>query len=107
VVTDADTWTEAGVRGAQGNEERAMNADRQTYSRYQILCAEREAWLDGEDADTYFYDGISFWRHDAEDKRRLVPSWRTPGHGWRHASDCTCDLCAARRPVVVRPLSVA
>ena len=79
-----------------------MNADRQTYSRYQILCAEREAWLDGEgeDADSYYYDGISFWRHDPKGKRRLVPSWRTPGHGWRHASDCTCDLCAARRPVV-------
>jgi hypothetical protein len=86
-----------------------MNADGRTYSRYQILCAEREAWLDGESAagDSYFYDGISFWRRDAKGKERLVPSWRTPGHGWRHASGCTCDLCAPRLQVVVRPLSVA
>ena len=86
-----------------------MNADRQTYSRYQILCAERAAWLDGEsDArDSFFYDGMSFWRRDAKGKLRLVPSWRTPGHGWRHAPGCTCDLCAAKHPVVLRPLSVA
>ena len=86
-----------------------MTADRQSYSRYQILCAEREAWLDGQtaDDDTYYYDGISFWRCAPNGgKKRLVPSWRTPGHGWRHASDCTCDLCAARTRVVV-PLSVA
>jgi hypothetical protein len=84
-----------------------MNADRYTYSKYQILCAEREAWLDGENADGYYYDGISFWRRDAKGKQRLVPSWRTPGHGWRHADDCTCDLCAARRTIAPHPLSVA
>ncbi len=84
-----------------------MTADRQNYSRYQILCAEREAWLDGQATDdAFYYDGISFWRCSSNGKRRLVPSWRTPGHGWRHADDCTCDLCAARTPVVV-PLSVA
>ena len=51
-----------------------MTADRQTYSRYQILCAEREAWLDGEaaDDDTYYYDGISFWRCDAQ-RRQEAP----------------------------------
>jgi hypothetical protein len=86
-----------------------MNADRQTYSRYQILCAEREAWLGGEstDADHYFYDGISFWRRDAKGKKRLIPSWRTPSHGWRHAGGCDCELCAARKTVVLRPRSVA
>ncbi len=86
-----------------------MNADGQTYSRYQILCAEREAWLDGESAssDSYFYDGISFWRRDAKGRERLVPSWRTPGHGWRHAPGCTCHLCAGGHQIVVRPLSVA
>ena len=87
-----------------------MNADRQTYSRYQILCAEREAWLDGEnaDADSYYYDGISFWRCDPKGKTAPRPLLAHPGHaagGTR--SDCTCDLCAARRPVVMRPLSVA
>ena len=86
-----------------------MDADRQTYSRYQILCAEREAWHDGEDANgaSFFYDGISFWRRDPTGRQRLVPSWRSPGQGWRHADDCTCDLCVSRRPVAQRPRSVA
>ena len=86
-----------------------MNADRHTYSRYQILCAEREAWLDGEnaDADSYYYDGISFWRRDPKGKQRLVPSWRAPGRGWRHADDCTCDLCATRRTMAPHPISAA
>ena len=82
--------------------------DRPTYSRYQVLCGEREAWHDCESAggDRFHYDGISFWRLEASGQKRLLPSWRTPTHGWRHQQDCTCGLCAARRPVVV-PLSVA
>jgi hypothetical protein len=86
-----------------------MSADRRTYSRYQILCADREAWLDGETAhsDSFYYDGISFWRRDLKGKQRLIPSWRTPGHGWRHADDCTCELCGQRKPAVLRPRSVA
>jgi hypothetical protein len=89
-----------------------MDGDRQTYSRYQVLCAEREAWngSDGThsgDGDAYYYDGISFWRRDAKGKERLLPSWRTPGHGWRHSAACDCDLCRAQRPANVRPLSVA
>ena len=92
----------------RGHEERAMDADHQTYSRYQILCAECEAWLHGEtaDDDTFYYDGISFWRSESDGRKRLVPSWRTPSHGWRHKDGCSCDLCATRRPVG-RPLSVA
>ena len=52
-----------------------MNADRQTYSRYQILCAEREAWLDAENAesDSFYYDGISFWRRDPKGKAAPRP----------------------------------
>ena len=85
-----------------------MNAERQAYSRYQILCAEREAWLLGETPgdERFYYDGISFWRCEAGGRKRLVPSWRTPAHGWRHTDDCSCDLCAAHRPVE-HPLSVA
>jgi len=73
-----------------------MNGERQGYSRYQVLCAEREAWHNGPAAgdDDYYYDGISFWRLDTRGKRRLLPSWRTPAHGWRHAGDCDCDLCS-------------
>jgi hypothetical protein len=86
-----------------------MTADRQSYSRYQVLCAEREAWNDGDDADgeAYFYDGISFWRRDGKGKERLLPSWRTPAHGWRHSDGCDCELCTARRPVELKSLSVA
>ncbi len=85
-----------------------MTADREKYSRYQILCAEREAWNDGESAgDSYHYDGMSFWRLERGGKRRLLPSWRTPSHGWRHENGCDCDLCGSRRPVQLRPRSVA
>ncbi len=84
-----------------------MSADRQAYSRYQILCADRDAWLETADAQTYHYDGISFWRVDGAGKRRLIPCWRAPRHGWRHDDACTCDLCAARRPARLRPASVA
>jgi hypothetical protein len=86
-----------------------MSAHRQAYSRYQILCAERDAWLEAEtgDADTYHYDGISFWRVAGDGRKRLVPSWRAPAHGWRHDEDCTCDLCRAYRPARLHPASVA
>jgi len=86
-----------------------MTPDRQWYSRYQILCAEREAWNDGDDAtdEVYFYDGISFWRRTGNGKRRLLPSWRTPTHGWRHDDGCDCDLCAQHDVLEFKPLSVA
>lgn len=85
-----------------------MDAERHTYSRYQVLCAERKAWNEGDgEGEAYYYDGISFWRRDAKGKERLLPSWRTPTHGWRHDTACDCDLCRAHRPAEVRPLSVA
>jgi len=85
-----------------------MDGDRATYSRYQILCAEREARNHGAtDGAAYFYDGISFWRRDGRGKERLLPSWRTPAHGWSHADGCDCELCEARRPARFKPLSVA
>lgn len=85
-----------------------MDSERQTYSRYQVLCTEREAWNDGDaGADSYYYDGISFWRRDGKSKERLLPSWRTPAHGWRHADDCDCELCAAHRPMDLQSRSVA
>ena len=82
-----------------------METRPQTYSRYQVLCAEREAWHEGPAAEDvrYFYDGISFWRRDAKGKKRLLPSWRTPAHGWRHSDGCDCDLCQAQKPARVRP----
>jgi hypothetical protein len=99
----------AGVRGAGPRGELQMNVDRNVYSRYQVICAECEAWTEGDGARTatYFYDGISFWRRDPNGKGRVVPSWRTPGHGWKHSADCPCELCESRRPVPIHGLSVA
>ena len=57
-----------------------MDADRQAYSRYQVLCADREAWNDGEaDSEAYYYDGMSFWRRDAKGKERLAALVAHPG----------------------------
>ncbi len=86
-----------------------MTKDRATYSRFQVLSAGYEAWRDGDRAadGAFHYDGISFWRLQPDGGRRLLPSWRTPGHGWRHTDDCSCELCSARRPAATRPLSVA
>ena len=53
-----------------------MTVHRQAYSRYQILCAEREAWLEVGAEEAYYYDGISFWRVAGDGRKRLVPSWR-------------------------------
>jgi hypothetical protein len=86
-----------------------MDVDRDTYSRYQVLCAGHDAWTEAEAAGsvTYFYDGMSFWRREPSGKSRVVPSWRAPGRGWRHATHCDCDLCLSRRSARVRSLSVA
>jgi hypothetical protein len=98
---------EVGVKDAGRRQETHMDADRHSYSRYQVLCAEREAWTDGGDGEAYHYDGMSFWRRDTRGKERLLPSWRTPAHGWRHRDGCDCELCRAHRPADLRPLSVA
>lgn len=86
-----------------------MIADRQAYSRFQILDAGREAWRDGEgpNGHDYYYDGMSFWRLETNGKKRRLPSWRTPQHGWRHDKACACDLCSQSGPAKVLPLSVA
>jgi len=86
-----------------------MDADRQAYGRYQVICAACEAWTEGDGVRNagYFYDGITFWRHEANGRQRVVPSWRAPGHGWRHAAGCDCELCGSRRPVPLRGVSAA
>ncbi|HOU28763.1 MAG TPA: hypothetical protein PLJ89_07610 [Thermoleophilia bacterium] len=86
-----------------------MKSGRERFSRFQVLCAEREAWLEGgaSAGHDYYYDGVSFWRLLPDGTRRLLPSWRTPGHGWHHAEGCTCELCAAPQSTDARSLSVA
>jgi len=87
-----------------------MIANRQTYSRFQVLDAEYEAWW--REGDTleeyrYYYDGISFWRMEGGGKRRRIESWRTPRYGWRHGEECGCELCIEHEPADIRPVSVA
>jgi hypothetical protein len=86
-----------------------MDTDREAYSRYQVICAECEAWTEGGGVQGagYFYDGITFWRREANGKQRVVPSWRAPGNGWRHDAGCACELCGARRTVPLRGVSAA
>jgi hypothetical protein len=87
------------VRGAGGRRERRMKVDPQIYSRHQVICAACAAWTEGGSAcaATYFYDGISFWRRDESGWERVIPSWRSPEHGWRHDAGCACEFCEERR----------
>ena len=86
-----------------------MDAHAESYSRYQVICTACEAWTDSDAIGNagYFYDGISFWRREANGKQRVVPSWRAPGHGWRHSAGCACELCGSHRAVPLRGTSAA
>jgi hypothetical protein len=79
---------------------RELDSARDRYSRYQVRSVERCAWAGGaaEGSAPYFYDGLSFWRQRSSGKSRVLASWQTPVHGWRHRPTCTCDLCRARTP---------
>ena len=61
-----------GARDAGGRGERQVNVARQTFSRCQVICAECEAWNQGEGpgTSTFFFDGISFWRRVPNGKER-------------------------------------
>ena len=84
-----------------------MSVGHEILSRFQVVCAEREAWTEPDHGDSYYYDGFRFWRTGAKGKSRLVPSWQTPGYGWRHDAACACELCVAPAAAKVRTLSVA
>ena len=67
------------------------------YTKAQVLDAERVSWADpeGDDAASYSYDGISFWRHAGDGTRQLTRASEAPASGWRHEEDCNCPLCRA------------
>jgi hypothetical protein len=75
-----------------------MAGDRDFYSRFQVLCAERPAWAQPAlRRETHFYfDGLRFWSRSTDGTNRLMPSWRAPRYGWVHETDCDCRLCAPR-----------
>ena len=101
----ADTWSEAGARGAEGtrsSDERGPPHLQQIPDP--LRRARGVARGETADDDTYYYDGISFWRSDAkrqEAPRALLAD--TPAHGWRHEDDCTCDLCARAQAGAAAP----
>ena len=68
-----------------------------TYTRDQVLGAERWAWA-GEltvGRAEYFYDGIEFWRRGKSSERRVLADAETPADGWWHKPDCNCGPCRA------------
>ena len=73
-----------------------IDGDRASYSRFQVLCAERPAWaqpaLRGK--EHFYFDGRGFWRRRRAGGESLLPSWRAPRYGWVHESGCDCPLCA-------------
>lgn len=72
-----------------------MSSINDRYSRYQVRSLQCPAWAGEVTAGRapYFYDGLTFWRQKRSGKSRVLASWQTPSHGWRHAHDCACVLC--------------
>jgi hypothetical protein len=68
-----------------------------TYTRDQVLTAERWAWAGRLTAGRaeYFYDGIELWRRSKGSERRALADAETPANGWWHKPECNCGLCRA------------
>ena len=74
-----------------------VNEGTRTYTRDQVLGAERWAWagmLTGGRAE-YFYDGIDLWRRSKSSERRALADAEAPAEGWWHKPECNCGLCKA------------
>lgn len=78
-----------------------LTEDTHTYTRVQVLGAERWAWAGKLAAGRaeYFYDGIDFWRRDKgserRSERRMLAEAESPAEGWWHKPECNCGLCRA------------
>jgi hypothetical protein len=72
-----------------------VNEGTRTYTRDQVLGAERRAWAGKLTAGRaeYFYDGIEFWRQGKRSERRALTEAEAPAGGWWHKSECNCGLC--------------
>ena len=73
------------------------NEGTHTYTRGQVLGAERWAWAGELTAGRaeYFYDGIEFWLRSKSSQRRAPAEAETPTEGWWHKPECNCGLCRA------------
>ena len=73
------------------------NEGTHTYTRDQVLGAERWAWAGKLTAGRaeYFYDGIEFWRGGQEQRASGAGDAETPAEGWWHKPECNCGLCRA------------
>ncbi len=74
-----------------------VNEGTHTYTRDQVLGAERWAWAGELTAGRaeYFYDGIEFWLRGKSSERRAPADAETPAEGWWHKLECNCGLCRA------------
>lgn len=74
-----------------------LNEGTHTYTRDQVLGAERLAWAGKLTAGRaeYFYDGIEFWRRGKSSERRVLAEAETPAEGWWHKPECNCGPCRA------------
>jgi len=98
-----------GVRGARMNAgaacaARMSDGDRASYSRFEVLCAERPAWVQPalRGKEHFYFDGRGFWRRRRAGGESLLPSWRAPRYGWVHESGCDCPLCGAQGAAATR-----
>jgi hypothetical protein len=79
-----------------------LNEGTHTYTRDQVLGAERWAWAGKLAAGPaeYLYDGLDFWRRDKGSgrraERRMLAEAEAPAAGWWHKPECNCGLCRAR-----------
>ena len=68
-----------------------MQGQRKTHSRGEVVATGVEAWAWMENFQTFYFDGLSFWRHDRKhESYRLVASRRAPARGWMHADGSPC-----------------
>ena len=66
-----------------------MDARPKTFSRDQVVQAERRAWA--ENGRHYSFDGTLFWYES--DYLLACDEASAPTEGWRHSEECRCELC--------------
>jgi hypothetical protein len=71
------------------DKEGEMDARPKTFSRDEVVQAERRAWA--ENGRRYYFDGTYFWYES--DHLLACDEASAPMDGWRHREECRCDLC--------------
>jgi hypothetical protein len=71
-----------------------MLGERTSHSRFEVVEVGEEAWAWDENFQSFYFDGVSFWRHDRKhDSYKLLSAWRAPARGWIHADGSLCMIC--------------